>query len=365
MVRFLKLTLSISIFLVLLNSCKNDEESCCGPLLEDYFPIENSTWETLSPNELNWNNDSLESLYSMLENNDTRAFIVLKNGKIVIEKYWGKNIIGTTDFDKDTKWYWASAAKTLTAFTVQKAAQHNYLKLSDTSSKYLGSSWTSLPSAKEEKITIWNQLTMTTGLDDTKGDAAEPLDLTYAADAGTRWAYHNAPYTLLEKVVSNATSQDFNSYFNENLQDVIGMTGVWQWSGDNHLYLSDARSAARFGLLMMHRGRWDRCTLLSETEAISATSSSQQINPSYGYLWWLNGQNEYMLPQSQFEFSGLLIPNAPLDSYSAIGKNGQYISVSPEQGLVVIRMGENPNNALAPILFLNDIWKNLGGAIGL
>ena len=206
---------------------------------------------------------------------------------------------------------------------------------------------------------------MTTGLDDTKGDAAEPLDLTYAADAGTRWAYHNAPYTLLEKVVSNATSQDFNSYFNDNLQDVIGMTGVWQWSGDNHLYLSDARSAARFGLLMMHRGRWDRCTLLSETEAISATSPSQQINPSYGYLWWLNGQNEYMLPQSQFEFSGLLIPNAPLDSYSAIGKNGQYISVSPEQGLVVIRMGENPNNALAPILFLNDIWKNLGGAIGL
>ena len=98
---------------------------------------------------------------------------------------------------------------------------------------------------------------MTSGLDDVRADDTSASSLVYKADAGTRWAYHNAPYTLLEKVVENVTNQDYNTYFNSVLQDKIGMTRYWQWSGVLHLYLSTARSAARFGLLMQNQGNWE------------------------------------------------------------------------------------------------------------
>ncbi len=143
---------------------------------------------------MDWNLDSINSLYAKLEDNGTRAFIVVHQGRIVLENYWGKTIVGNADFKQDSKWYWASAAKTLTGFTVQKAAQEQQLNLDDRTSKYLGEGWTSLTKTQEDKITIWHQLTMTSGMDDAQGDAMEPENLTYLADAGTRWSYHNAPY---------------------------------------------------------------------------------------------------------------------------------------------------------------------------
>ena len=81
------------------------------------------------------------------------------------------------------------------------------------------------------------------------------------------------------------------------------------------------------------------------------------INESYGYLWWLNGKNSFMVPQSQIKFPGSLFKNAPSDMFSALGKNGQFINVVPSQKMVWIRMGDNPDNSLVPFLFNEDIWK--------
>jgi hypothetical protein len=40
-----------------------------------------------------------------------------------------------------------------------------------------------------------------------------------------------------------------------------------------------------------------------------------------------------------------------------MGKNGQYISISPSNGLVIIRMRDSPDQSLVPLLYLNSIWK--------
>ena len=135
------------------------------------------------------------------------------------------------------------------------------------------------------------------------------------------------------------------------------MTGYWQWSGDNHLYISNARSEARFGQLMLHKGVWDGTRLINEDYVSSSITKSQDINKSYGYLWWLNGAPSYRVPQSQFEIPGMLMPDAPADTYSAIGKNGQYVSISPSEDMVIIRMGENPEVSLVPARYLNNIWR--------
>jgi hypothetical protein len=51
------------------------------------------------------------------------------------------------------------------------------------------------------------------------------------------------------------------------------------------------------------------------------------------------------------------LPNAPTDIHSGLGKNGQYVCISPSDGLVIIRMGDSPDNSLVPVNYLNDIWR--------
>jgi CubicO group peptidase (beta-lactamase class C family) len=127
------------------------------------------------------------------------------------------------------------------------------------------------------------------------------------------------------------------------------MSGSWILADNNVVYWSTTRSMARFGLLALNNGNWDGATIINPTFFQEATNSSQTINNSYGYLWWLNGKTSYHLPQSQFEFPGSLIPNAPKDMYCALGKNDQKIYVVPSKKLVVIRMGNAADNANAAL----------------
>ena len=117
---------------------------------------------------------------------------------------------------------------------------------------------------------------------------------------------------------------------------------------------------ARFGLLMLNRGSWGTTPVLADTAYFRAmTSTSQQLNPSYGYLWWLNGKSSYKIPQTQLNFPGPLNPSAPSDMFAALGKNGQFIDVVPSQNLVFIRMGEAPDNSLVPFMMNDQIWQRL------
>lgn len=343
----------------ILLSCGNQEISN-KDITELYFPT-SQNWETTSPSTLNWDEKKIDELYKLLEGGQSRAFIVLKDGKIVLEKYWGRDIFNLRSFDENAQWYWASAGKTLTASLVGIAEQENKLSLNDKSSKFLGEKWTSLAKDQEDKITIWHQVSMTTGLDDLIANSGsfEPKGLKYMADARTRWAYHNGPYTLLDQVISKAVGNNFDDYFNEKLKSKIGMEGQWRWVDDNHVYFSTARSMARFGLLISNNGKWENEFVINETYLKAMTNTSQNLNQSYGYLWWLNGKSTYLLPQSQIKFNGSIIPNGPIDMVMGLGKNGQFLCVVPSQNLVLIRMGEDPDDSPVPTIFLDKIWQKM------
>ena len=321
-----------------------------------YFPPNTgNTWATITPAELGWCEDQIPELLTFLESNNTKAFIVLKNGKIVIENYFGT-------FTQDSLWYWASAGKTLTSYLVGIAQQNGQLSINDLSSSYLGTGWTSCTAAQENNITVRNQLTMTSGLDDGVADpyCTDPNCLIYSADAGTRWAYHNGPYTLLDGVLEGATGQTLNGLVFSALKQPTGMDGFFFQSGYNNVYLSTARSMARFGILMQNGGNWNGNQLMSDANYFQEMiTPSQNLNNSYGYLWWLNGQSSYMIPQAQIVIPGMMFPNAPSDVYAAIGRDGQFLNVSPSEGLVFIRMGNAPDNSLVPFLLNDQIWEKL------
>lgn len=321
-----------------------------------YFPPNTGNWETISPSSLGWCNNNIDSLYNYLDQKNTKAFLVLKDGKIVLEKYFG-------NFTQDSVWYWASAGKTLTGFSIGLAQQDGLLKIQESSNKYLGKGWSSLTAAQEDSITIRHHLTMTTGLNDAGADpdCTLPSCLTYKASAGSRWAYHNAAYTLLDKVIEGATGGNLNVYITKKFTTKIGMKGLFVKTGYLNVYFSNARTMGRFGLLLLNKGVWDGTTIMSDTQYFKQQiNSSQNINPSYGYLTWLNGKSSFMAPGSQIKFNGSLNPDAPNDMYCAWGKNGQYINVIPSQKLVLIRMGNAPGGSGASAMalgFNNEIWQ--------
>lgn len=87
------------------------------------------------------------------------------------------------------------------------------------------------------------------------------------------------------------------------------------------------------------------------------TSTSQNLNPAYGYLYWLNGKDTYRIPTSEEEFTGKLIPNAPDDLYAGLGANDQKLYVVPSQKLVVVRMGGDASESnLGPSSFDDELW---------
>lgn len=326
-----------------------------------YFPPLNnaSAWAATSPASLGWCTDEIDSLYDYLQKQDTKGFILLKNGKIVLEKYFG-------NFTQDSIWYWASAGKTLTSFLIGKAREENYLNIAEPSSKYLGKGWTDCPDSSEDKITIRNQLTMTTGLDDGVPDNHCTTDtcLKFKANSGKRWAYHNAPYTLLEDIIQKATGFNVNTYTNLKLKAKTGITGIWATIGFDNVFFSKVRSMARFGLLIQNDCIWQTDTLLRDKTFIKEmTGTSQNINLSYGYLWWLNGKASYMLPTTQYVFPGNLCPAAPTDMVAGLGRNGQILSISKSLGLVFVRMGNKTDAGDVPNQLCDKIWEKLNSVM--
>jgi CubicO group peptidase (beta-lactamase class C family) len=333
-------------------SKESSDDDTTAPTQTMYFPpVTGTTWETQSISDLKWNQNAVQPLLDYLELKNSKSFIILVNGRIVLENYFDKHS-ATTD------WYWASAGKTLTSTMTGIAQQEGIININNKVSDYIGPGWTSETLAQENKITCKNLLTMTSGLDDST-DEVDSASLIYKADAGNRWAYHNV-YVKLQNVVAKASGQSWETYFNTKLRDKIGMNGTWVQLGVNSVYTSTTRSMARFGLLMLNKGKWENNVILNENYFTEATNTSQNINLGYGYLWWLNGKTSYHLPQSQLTFQGSIIPTAPNDMFMALGKNDQKIYVVPSKNMVVIRMGDAADDVnLALSDFDKTLWEKI------
>jgi CubicO group peptidase (beta-lactamase class C family) len=329
----------------------NPDDSLDFDVTTYYPPINQNQWSTVSPDSLGWNINALNEVLQFVKTKNTYGFIILHNGRIVTENYWN-------DWNAGTRYYIASAGKSVTAFLVGLAQQEGILNLKNKTSDYLGEGWTSLPVAKENLITIHHHLSMTTGLDETDDHCSSRSCLAYKTDAGKRWAYHNAPYILLNQVIEIASNTSIDLFTKTRLADKIGMRS-WEWK-DNMLWLS-TRDMARFGLLILSDGSWNNSKIMTDSTYLkSMVETSNPFNKSYGYLWWLNGKESYKIPLEDKVLQGSLVPSAPADMISAMGKGDKKIYIIPSLDLVVVRHGDDTGeNTFGPSSFDNELWKKL------
>jgi len=162
------------------------------------------------------------------------------------------------------------------------------------------------------------------------------------AAPGERWDYSDAGFAHLSLIFARVTGKEIGDYMNERVFWPIGIRNVsWDLQGGSGhigphtnahsgLHLS-ARDFARLGYLMAHRGRWEGKQLVPDWWIDLATRSSQALNRSYGYTFWVNTD-------------GAQWPTAPRDAFAFKGYAANRCYIVPSLDLVVARVGYAPPN---------------------
>jgi hypothetical protein len=160
---------------------------------------------------------------------------------------------------------------------------------------------------------------------------------------GSYYEYNDVRVNVLAFALLQRFGRPLPDVLRERIMDPIGASHDWEWhgyetswtevggkrvqsvSGGSHwgggLFIP-TRDHARVGLLVSRGGRWgDRQILPADWMAQSLAPSA--TNDGYGFLWWLNrGGRNY--------------PNAPHDSWFALGAGTNLIWVAPSQDLVAV-----------------------------
>ena len=103
-------------------------------------------------------------------------------------------------------------------------------------------------------------------------------------------------------------------------KQVGSVSGGTRWGGGIWINSEDL---ARFGLLVLNRGKWGNQQIVSDSwwnEAL--TPSTVPNSPDYGYLWWLNTRKGSA--------------SAPASSFQARGNGSNTIYIDPENDIVFV-----------------------------
>lgn len=278
---------------------------------------------------------------------DTRAVIVVHDGRIVAEKY-------AKGFNDKTLFLGWSASKSVTGALVGTLVSDGKLALDQPAPV---PEW-SRPDDPRHRITIRNLMNMASGLEFTEtyepGDDATRMlfghtDMAHyaaskplIAEPGTKWSYSSGTTNILSRIVQQQTGgtlASYHRYAQERLFQPAGMTSAifepdasGVFVGSSYLYAT-ARDWARFGLLYLNDGMLNGRQILSpEWVAFSRQAFPQAPRGVYAAQFWANagdGPNGENRP----------IDQCPKDMYSAMGHNYQVISIVPSRKTVIVRLG--------------------------
>lgn len=300
----------------------------------------------------------VDDLFTMEGLGETRALVVMKDGKIAAERY-------APGYGPDTRFVSWSMAKTVTATMIGVLVGDGLLRLDQPAPE---PRWQRSGDPRAD-ITVRHLLQMRSGLEHT--EAGDPpyesgevrmlfLDgrddmARYAteqppeAEPGAKFEYSSnttviladiAARTLTKSMDPDTRRQAVSDFLHARLFDPLGMKSIaleFDRSGTligGSLMHANARDWAKFGELLRHKGshRGEQLVPRSWVEAMVTPSPR---SPQYGLQTWLNR------PVPKGEESPLFPDRAPHSMFAMIGHMGQYVIVSPKQGLTIVRLGHS------------------------
>jgi CubicO group peptidase (beta-lactamase class C family) len=300
---------------------------------------------------------------------ETRALVIMQGGRVIAERY-------APGYGPDTRLISWSMAKSVTATLVGLMVADGRLALDEPAPV---PEWQT-PRDGRAKITLRHLLHMSSGLDHTEmaeGDVeifdadtprmlfldgrenvaryaeARPLE----ADPGKKFEYSSATSNILADIMTRSLTDSKDpverrdamlEYARGRLFEPLGMTSAFPEFDRNGTMLggsiihATARDWAKFGEFLRNNGSV-RAAQLLPTSWTRFMKTPSRNDSSYGAHIWLNRtRNE---SRDQVLFPG----KAPSDVFAALGHLGQFVVVSPQHRLTIVRLGRTPDDQLDPI----------------
>ncbi len=317
---------------------------------------------------------AVDQLFSQPGSDETRAVLVLHNGRIVAERY-------AAGYHENTRFISWSMAKTVTGTLIGLLVSDGRLRLDESAPV---PTWQRSGDPRGE-ITLRQLLQMRSGLRHTEaGDPiydsdevrmlfldgrdamaayaeAQPLE----AEPGRKWEYSSATTVILADIAARALTSStdpaerrrvVNEYLRSRLFEPLGMKSIvpeYDAAGTligGSLMHATARDWARFGEFLRNKGSVNGSQLLPASWIEFMTTANPR-NPGYGAQVWLN--------RPQPGDKHLPFPGAGRNAFSMNGHLGQFVLISPSSNLTVVRLGrtldgnhEHVKNAMGRIVRL-------------
>lgn len=297
---------------------------------------------------------------------ETRAVIVLQDGKRIYERY----APGYGPGNRFVSW---SMAKSLTSTIIGALVADGKL---DLDSPAPVPAWRKTPDDPRAAITLRQLLHMSAGLKHSEVEPVESADTNralfgdksgdiagYAVSApleskpGTKFEYSTLTTHILADIAVRTLAPEaktpaqrrsaMRAFIIQRLSGPAAMPSLiceYDPQGTllgGSLCHATARDWANFGQLYLGNGMVAGRQVVSP-EWVSFVRTPAATNPGYGGHFWLNR------PRPNGE-SGLFADQGPADAYSANGHLGQYVIIVPSKRLVVVRLGKTQDENRQPI----------------
>jgi CubicO group peptidase (beta-lactamase class C family) len=336
--------------------------------LSDYKNFENRVLDP-SENPQPWplhsrfNTVSLNEVQEQINlDNQTAAFLVIKNDSLFFEKYYD-------GYSQDSKSNAFSMAKSYVSALLGKAIMDGYIKSLDQAVKDF---IPELKGAYADEVTVGDLASMASGQ---RWDEAyySPVSVTTAAyfvedleklildqpidqAPGKSYIYKSGTTQLLAMVIVKATGKNLTDYLYESFWNPMGAEhqALWQLDSEEKglekaycCIASNARDFARLSKLYKNHGKWDGKILLDSTFIAKSLTPRFEDSPQYGYSWWLKNYKGYKVFMNR-------------------GHLGQYVITIPEENLILVRLGHSkgPKGKTADP-FTPDIYRYMDIALEL
>ncbi len=294
------------------------------------WPVSGNFNKILLPTETN--NQNIQ--------NETVAFLVIKNDSIIYEQYWDNY----NDHSLSNSF---SVSKSIVGVLMGIAVKENLVSVDDPVGKFIPA----FANAPNSELKVRHLLSMSSGLNWDESyqslfskttEAYYGTDLSKQVDElkvietpGKTFSYMSCNTLILGMIISKASGKTLSEYASEKLWKPIGATSAAYWSLDHNTgteksyccFYSNARDFARIGKLMLDSGKWNGNQIIPADYYINSINpvdcTDENGNPVdyYGWQWWLT------------EIDGKKI-------IYARGILGQYIIMIPQDKIIIVRLGK-------------------------
>lgn len=320
------------------------------------------TWELTPPADAGWDVAALETAAGIAEGMDSTALMVVYQGRLILDRQWDPAATMApgdrrTDLIQRTRTTSTgerhvedvtSVAKGVLGLLVVMAEEQGLLSMMDKATRHAGPGWSKALPKVESRVTIEHLLSMTSGLVQ-NGRIMHP--------PGSSFRYTPEAALVIQKVLEGATGLDAQTLLDEWLGRPLGLSeSRWEPAtsvpGGSTL-TSSASDLARIGVLVAGRGAWGEGHLVEAMRIDEMLRPSQAFNPAFARFWFLNAEGALLSGGVVLE--GRALPSAPADMVTAFGRPQVALMVSPEEQIVIVRLGAtSPTGTLVE---LDRIWR--------